>query len=109
MSKKEEIYVKQPLDFEIGAYSNHLFKLKKALYGLKHAPRAWYEKLSSFLLENGFERGKVDTRTYESLCEEFSKLMLKEFEISIMGELKFFLNFKSNRQRMEPTSIKQNI
>ena len=40
------------------------FKLDKALYGLKQAPRAWYERLSKFLLENGFRRGKVDNTLF---------------------------------------------
>ena len=80
-------------------HPNHVFKLKKALYGLRQAPRAWYERLSQFLLNNGFSRGKVDITfftlhkntklllvqiyaddiifraTNESLCDEFSKLM----------------------------------
>ena len=50
----------QPPGFESKEFSNHVFKLDKALYGLKQAPRAWYERLSNFLLENGFRRGKVD-------------------------------------------------
>ena len=44
----------------INKFSNHIYKLKKALYGLKQAPRSWYERLSTFLLENDFERGKID-------------------------------------------------
>ncbi|RDY01108.1 hypothetical protein CR513_15613, partial [Mucuna pruriens] len=51
----EEIYVKQPLGFESDAF------LIMAFYGLKQAPRTWYEILSSFLMSNGFERGKVET------------------------------------------------
>ena len=39
-------------------------KLSKALYGLKQALRAWYESLSKFLIENGFNRGKVDTTLF---------------------------------------------
>ena len=41
-----------------------MFKLKKSLYGLKQAPRAWYERLNNFLLENGFEKGQVDTTLF---------------------------------------------
>ena len=40
---------------------DHVFILIKALYGLKHAPHAWYDKMSSFLLKNSFMRDKVDT------------------------------------------------
>lgn len=41
---KEEVYVKQPPNFEYVDYPNHMLKLDKVLYGLKQAPRAWYEK-----------------------------------------------------------------
>jgi len=92
--------------------------LKKALYGLKQAPRAWYERLSSFCVSKGFTRQKIDTTffrkesgryfilvqiyvddivfgaTNESLGKEFSKLMQEEFEMSLIGELKFFLGLQ---------------
>nr|KYP39127.1 Retrovirus-related Pol polyprotein from transposon TNT 1-94 [Cajanus cajan] len=95
-----------------------VFKLNKALYGLTQAPRAWYEKLSSFLTSNNFIRGKIDNTLFrkiikddfiivqiyvddiifgsinENLCQEFSKLMQDEFEMSMMGELKFFLGLQ---------------
>ena len=58
---QEEIYVEQPPGFESETLPQHVLKLNKALYGLKQAPRAWYEKLSSLLLEDGFQQGKVDT------------------------------------------------
>nr|GEV56377.1 retrovirus-related Pol polyprotein from transposon TNT 1-94 [Tanacetum cinerariifolium] len=46
----EEVYVSQPDGFVDQDNPNHVYKLKKALYGLKHAPRAWYDMLSSFLI-----------------------------------------------------------
>ena len=55
---KEEVFFKQPPGFEDAELPNHVFRLNKALYGLKQAPRAWYERLSKFLLNNGFQRGK---------------------------------------------------
>ena len=55
------MYVKQPPGFQSFNFPNHVFKLKKALYGLKQAPRAWYERLSKFLLKNGFKMRKIDT------------------------------------------------
>ena len=58
---QEEVYVDQPPGFENSEKPNHVFKLKKALYGLKQSPRAWYERLSKYLLEKGFTRVKVDT------------------------------------------------
>jgi len=115
---QEEVYVEQPPGFEDFEKANHVFKLKRALYGLKQAPRAWYERLSKFLLDNGFQRGKVDKTlfiknkekdillvqiyvddiifgaTNESLCKEFSKLMTNEFEMSMMGELNYFLGLQ---------------
>ena len=115
---EEEVYVEQPPGFENFEFPNHVFKLSKALYGLKQVPRAWYERLSNFLLEKGFSKGKVDTtlfikRTKDDLLivqiyvddiifcaanyrlrEEFSKLMQGEFEMSKIGELIFFLGLQ---------------
>jgi len=112
---KEKVYVMQPPGFESKEYSNHVFKLDKALYGLKQAPR---ERLSNFLLENSFRRGKVDNTlflkskgehllivqvyvddiifgaTHNDLCNEFSKMMRSEFEMNMMGELNFFLGLQ---------------
>ncbi|GMI84085.1 hypothetical protein HRI_002077800 [Hibiscus trionum] len=126
----EEVYVEQPPGFEDLKFPNHVFKLTKALYGLKQAPRAWYERLSNFLIEKGFEKGKVDTTlfikrynndilvvqiyvddiifgsTNECYCKEFSKLMQGEFEMSMMGELSFFLGLQI-KQRKDGTFINQ--
>ena len=55
----EEVYVCQPPGFEDQNNPDYVFKLKKALYGLKQAPRQWYERLSNFLLSQGYERGKT--------------------------------------------------
>ena len=55
----EEVYVEQPPGFEDDKKPDHVYKLKKALYGLKKAPRAWYERLRDFLLSKGFMMGKV--------------------------------------------------
>ena len=114
----EDIYVKQPPGFENHISPNHVYKLNKALYGLKQAPRAWYDRLSGFLLENDFIRGKMDSTlfiktlnndmllvqiyvddiifgsTNENLCKDFSEFMQKEFEMSMMGELNFFLGLQ---------------
>jgi len=114
----------------INKFSNHIYKLKKALYGLKQAPRSWYERLSTFLLENDFERGKIDLTlfikrvgehillvqvyvddiifgsTNKSLCEGFASIMQGEFEMSMMGELTFFLGLQI-KQMEEGTFISQ--
>ena len=126
----EEVYVEQPPGFGSFNFPNHVFKLKKALYGLKQAPRAWYERLSKFLISNGFKMGKIDTTLFIKLrkndilivqiyvddiifgatnvllCEEFAKSMHSEFEMSMMGELNFFLGFQI-KQFKEGTFINQ--
>nr|GFA50272.1 reverse transcriptase [Tanacetum cinerariifolium] len=54
---KEEVYIGQPLGFVSKQYPDHVYALDKALYGLKQAPRAWYDVLSQFLIESGFQKG----------------------------------------------------
>jgi hypothetical protein len=95
-----------------------VFKLSKALYGLKQAPRAWYERLRDFLLSKDFKIEKVDTTLFtkrigkelfvcqiyvddiifgsinELFCEEFGKKMSKKFEMSMIGELSFFIGLQ---------------
>ncbi|GJW16396.1 putative ribonuclease H-like domain-containing protein [Tanacetum coccineum] len=57
---KEEVYVCQPPGFEDPEFPDKVYKVEKALYGLHQAPRAWYETLSTYLLDNGFLRGQID-------------------------------------------------
>ncbi|GJX83052.1 retrovirus-related pol polyprotein from transposon TNT 1-94 [Tanacetum coccineum] len=57
---EEEVYVYQPPGFEDPYFPDKVYKVEKALYGLHQAPRAWYETLSTYLLENGFHRGQID-------------------------------------------------
>nr|GEY46849.1 retrovirus-related Pol polyprotein from transposon TNT 1-94 [Tanacetum cinerariifolium] len=57
---KEDVYVCQPEGFINADYPSHVYKLQKALYGLKQAPRAWYDELSTFLLQNEFSKGTID-------------------------------------------------
>nr|ABA98121.1 retrotransposon protein, putative, Ty1-copia subclass [Oryza sativa Japonica Group] len=126
----ELVFVEQPPGFEDPKLPNHAYKLQKALYGLKQAPRAWFECLRDFLLKNGFEIGKADTTlftkkfksdlficqiyvddiifgsTNASFCEEFSSIMTKRFEMSMMGELTFFLGLQV-KQAQEGTFISQ--
>nr|GEV65047.1 uncharacterized mitochondrial protein AtMg00810-like [Tanacetum cinerariifolium] len=66
---KEEVYVGQPPGFVSKQYPDHVYALDKALYGLKQAPQAWYDVLSQFLIESGFQKvGKpVDHTDYQSM------------------------------------------
>nr|GFD05255.1 putative ribonuclease H-like domain-containing protein [Tanacetum cinerariifolium] len=57
---EEEVYVCQPPGFKDPEYPDKVYKVVKALYGLHQAPRAWYETLATYLLENGFQRGTID-------------------------------------------------
>ncbi|WVZ51610.1 hypothetical protein U9M48_002739 [Paspalum notatum var. saurae] len=124
----ELVYVEQPPGFEDPNNPNHVYRLSKALYGLKHASRAWYERLRNFLIEKGFKIGRVDTTlftkkmdndlfvcqvyvediifgsTNKELCKEFGNMMAKEFEMSMIGELTFFLGFQI-KQLKEKTFI----
>ncbi|GJX43834.1 putative ribonuclease H-like domain-containing protein [Tanacetum coccineum] len=115
---KEEVYVCQPPGFEDPDFPDRVYKVEKALYGLHQAPRAWYETLSTYLLDNGFQRGKIDKTlfikrhkgdillvqvyvddiifgsTKKELCIAFEKLMHEKFQMSSMGELTFFLGLQ---------------
>ncbi|GJT85594.1 putative ribonuclease H-like domain-containing protein [Tanacetum coccineum] len=119
---EEEVYVHQPPGFVDPAHPNKVYKVIKALYGLHQAPRAWYETLSSFLMENGFKRGTIDKTlfikkkksdimlvqvymddiifgsTKKSICTEFEDCMHKRFQMSSMGELTFFLGLQVKQQ-----------
>nr|GEU71525.1 hypothetical protein [Tanacetum cinerariifolium] len=112
---EEEVYVCQSPGFEDPDHPNKVYKVVKALYGLHQAPRAWYETLATYLLENGFQRGTIDQTlffkkykgdillvqiyvddiifgaTNKDLCKSFEKLMKDKFQMSFMGELTFFL------------------
>nr|GEX89368.1 retrovirus-related Pol polyprotein from transposon TNT 1-94 [Tanacetum cinerariifolium] len=118
---KEEVYVGQPPGFVSKQYLDHVYALDKALYGLKQAPRAWYDVLLKFLIDSGFQKGSIDTTlfikkkgkhimliqiyvddiifgsTNPKYCTKFSDLMVKRFEMSMIGEMKFFLGLQVNQ------------
>ena len=60
----KEVYIEQSFGFESYEFSNHVYKSNKALYGLKQASIAWYERLSKFLIENGFTQENIDTTLF---------------------------------------------
>ncbi|GKB04702.1 retrovirus-related pol polyprotein from transposon TNT 1-94 [Tanacetum coccineum] len=114
----ENVYMAQPLGFIDFETPNHVYKLKKALYGLKQAPKAWYDRLKAFLIKHEYKMGMVDNTlftkkkssnliivqiyvddiifgsTCQDMCDEFAKIMHDEFEMSMMGELNFFLGLQ---------------
>ena len=111
---EETVHVKQPAGFTNEEFPNHCYVLNKAVYGLKQAPRAWYETLNKFLKQSGFKQGSVDPTYFrkrqgdhlmivqiyvddiifgsgdDRLSQQFANYMQKEFETSLLGELKFF-------------------
>ncbi|GJR45904.1 putative ribonuclease H-like domain-containing protein [Tanacetum coccineum] len=115
---EEEVYVCQPPGFEDPDFPDGVYKVEKTLYGLYQVPRAWYETLSTYLLENGFQRGQIDKTlfikrdksdillvqvyvddiifgsTRKEMCTEFEKMMHKKFQMSSMRELTFFLGLQ---------------
>ncbi|GJU36751.1 retrovirus-related pol polyprotein from transposon TNT 1-94 [Tanacetum coccineum] len=77
---REEVYLSQPAGFVDQDNTNHVYKLKKALYGLKKAPRAWYYLLSSFLLSQKFSKGAVDPTIF---TQKESKDILLDSSIAL--------------------------
>nr|GEZ32839.1 retrovirus-related Pol polyprotein from transposon TNT 1-94 [Tanacetum cinerariifolium] len=120
-SLKEDMYVCQPEGFIDVDHPSHVFKLKKALYGLKQALRACYDELSTFFLQNRFSKGIIDLTLFTRLFDDdilvvqvhvddfifgltkpgyatlFSDLMKSRFEMSMMGEMTFFLGLQANQ------------
>ncbi|GKF94532.1 putative ribonuclease H-like domain-containing protein, partial [Tanacetum coccineum] len=112
---EEDVYVCQLPGFEDPDFPDRVYKVEKELNGLHQTPRAWYETLPTYLLDNGFQRGKIDktlfikrdkgdillvqvyvddiifSSTKKSSCTEFEKMMHKKFQMSSMGELTCFL------------------
>ncbi|GJS44594.1 putative ribonuclease H-like domain-containing protein [Tanacetum coccineum] len=123
---EEEVYVTQPKGFEDPYFPKHVYRVVKALYGLHQAPRAWYARLSAFLLQHNYRRGTIDKTlfikkdsrdillvqvyvddiifgsTNKAWCEEFEVLMKGEFEMSAMGEMNFFLVSACSRHQVTP-------
>jgi hypothetical protein len=114
----EEVYMEQPKGFKLSDNPDLVCKLKKDLYGLKKSPQAWYHRLDTYLKDKGFKRGKTDNNMYiktedndllivlvyvddiifgcnkDSLVQWFASAMEYEFEMSMIGELSFFLGLQ---------------
>jgi hypothetical protein len=114
---EEEVHIKQPDGFVIHEKESHVCRLKKALYGLKHAPRAWYEKIDGFLMSLGFNKSVADPNLYyhsvgdeclililyvddlfltgsESLIAECKRALTSEFEMKDLGMMHYFLGLE---------------
>nr|GEW16524.1 copia protein [Tanacetum cinerariifolium] len=113
-----EVYVAQPPGFIDFEKPDHVYKLKKVLYGFKQAPKAWYGRFKAFLIKHEYKIGMVDNTlftkkkssnliiiqiyvddilfgsTCQDICDEFEKIMHDEFEMSMMDELNFFLRLQ---------------
>ncbi|GJS74707.1 putative ribonuclease H-like domain-containing protein [Tanacetum coccineum] len=120
---EEEVYVYQPLGFKDPDYPDKVYKVVKALYRLHQSPKAWYETLANYLLENRFKRGKIDQTLFikkqkrdillvqvyvddiifgsikKEFCIAFEKLMKDKFHMSSMGELTFFLRLQVKQKK----------
>nr|GEY03802.1 retrovirus-related Pol polyprotein from transposon TNT 1-94 [Tanacetum cinerariifolium] len=119
---KEEVYVSQPEGFVDPDHPTHVYHLKKALYGLKQALRAWYDTLSRFFLDNDFSKGAVNPTLFThktgkhillvqiyvddiifasidpKACDMFSNEMSLKFQMSMMGQMSFFLGCQDTRR-----------
>jgi hypothetical protein len=115
------VFVRQPLGFENPKYPNRVYKLSKILYGLKQVLRAWFARLKTFLLEHEYVMGSVDKTLFtlnhdngfllvqiyvddiifggssHTLVSGFQEMMENELQMSMMGELTFFLVSKSSK------------
>jgi hypothetical protein len=115
---EEEVYIEQPEGFQLSKNTNYVCKLKKALYGLKHAPRAWYSILDKYIQHEGFRKGSEDNNLYinvtqvsillievyvddiifgstdDRLSQKFAKDMHNQFEMSLLRELSFSLGLQ---------------
>lgn len=111
----EDVYVEQPKGFESEDDSQKVYKLKKALYGLRQAPRAWYSRIEGYFMREGFTKCYcehtlfvktkgadvlivslyVDDLIYASssavMLEEFKMSMMREFSMTDLGRMKYFL------------------
>nr|GEV03807.1 putative ribonuclease H-like domain-containing protein [Tanacetum cinerariifolium] len=126
---EKEVYVCQPLGFEDPDHPDKVYKVVKELYGLHQAPRAWYKTLANYLLENGFQKGKIDQTLFikrqkgdimlvqfyvddiifgfinKYLCKAFEKLMKDKFQMSSIGELTFFLVGEKDRIKVSAVDL----
>ena len=110
--------MEQPPGYEVAGEEHKVYRLKRALYGLKQAPRAWYSRIDSYLMSNGFSKRNGEPNLYikvengnvlivvfnvddlfftsndKALIGEFKEAMKNEFEMTYLGLLKYFLGIE---------------
>ena len=114
---QEVVYLEQPQGFEIYERDSRVRRLKKALYGLKKAPRAWYSRIDSYLLSIGFQKSETDPNLYyilvggaplilmlyvddlfitggEHLIDACKKDLASEFEMTDFGLMHYYLSME---------------
>ena len=120
---EEEVYVEQPQGYEVPSQEHKLYKMKKALYGLKQAPRSWYNRIDSYLIENGFHRSESEPMLYTKVNEKgnmlivymyvddlifshdfgtkgFRKVIENKFQLIDLGLKKFIWELKSTSMKV---------
>ncbi|KAE8683109.1 hypothetical protein F3Y22_tig00111215pilonHSYRG00067 [Hibiscus syriacus] len=122
---EEEVYIQQPSGYEVKGHEDKVLKLKKALYGLKQAPRAWNSRIDKYFQENGFNKCPYEHALYikikygdilivclyvddliftgsnPSMFNEFKDVMMKEFEMTDMGLMAYYLGIEIKQQKDE--------
>lgn len=113
------MYIEQSQRFEIKGKEQHVYKLQNELYGFKQAPRAWYSRINKNFVDHGFERSEREPTLYAKRCtnrdfimvclyvddmifagtskaliDEFKIQMMKEFEMTDLNFLKYFLGLE---------------
>eukprot|EP00253_Pinus_taeda_P027394 PITA_27394 len=120
---EEEVYIEQPEGFIFGNDAKLVCRLKKTLYGVKQTPRAWYYHLDKYLHQQGFTKSSADSNLYtkietdklliiivyvddiifgsneESMSQNFASVMQQEFEMSLLGELTYFLGLQVQQNK----------
>lgn len=98
---EEEVYIEQPEGFDLLNSKDYVCNLKKYLYGLKQTPRAWYGKLDTYLQQQGFKQGTMDSNIYTK--SGHNNIIILEFYVDdiVFGndDDKFSQGFAQNMQQ----------